>query len=207
MLINGTEVHMPKENVKVPEEFKRPGLGGGANSFDLLVGPKVQEAAMAEEISSCLFEKGFCVLRVCQSTEEVSETFSCMREMAEAGKLQRFPEEVEEGYLGTNNRGKVAWIDPADKDSPKDALLDRNDAFISQIASLIQPHCGDIMGKQISERTPALMSLSLTDDEEPEYPPQDAEDAILGQFLSIWRRKLLQVVHFMGPEKADVVLE
>jgi len=207
MLINGTQVTMKPDNVRIPPELKRPGMGGSANSFDVLVGPRLDESLLADEISACLFEKGFCVMRVCQSTDEVGETVQAMKEMAEAGKLNRFAEEVEEGYLGTNNRGKVAWIDSADKDSPKDALLDKNDAFISQLAALIQPYCADMLGKQIDERTPALMSLALTDEEEPEYPPQDADDASLGQFLSIWRRKLVQVVHFMGPDSAQVVLE
>jgi len=207
MLITGKQVQMKSANVRVPQDLKKPGLGGKPSSFDVLVGPRMDETLLADEVSACLFEKGFCVMRVCQSVEEVEKTFEAMKEMAQAGKLQRFAEEVEEGYLGTNNRGKVAWIDPADKDAPKDALLDKNDAFISQLASIIQPYCADMLGKQVDERTPALMSLSLTDEEEAEYPPQDADDASLGQFLSIWRRKLLQVVHFMGPETSQVVLE
>nr|AQS99241.1 type I polyketide synthase [Gambierdiscus excentricus] len=207
MLITGKQVQMKAANIKVPADLKRPGQGGSATSFDLLVGPKMDESSLADEIAACLFEKGFCVMRICQSTDEVSQTFQAMREMAEAGKLQRFPEELEEGYLGANNRGKVAWLDPTDKDSPKDPLLDKNDAFLSKLAALVQPYCADMLGKQIDERTPALMSLSLTDEEEPEYPPADSDDAALGQFLSIWRRKLLHVVHFMGPESCNVTLD
>jgi len=206
-LANGTSVKMPKENVRVPEGLKRPGLGGAPTSFDVLVGPRLDTENLADEVSACLFEKGFCVLKVCQSSEEVSQTVEAMKELADAGKLQRFPEEVEEGYLGSQNRGKVAWLDPADPTSPKDALLDKADGFISTLATILQPYCADMLGKQIDERTPALMSLSLTDDEEPEYPPQDADDGVLGQFLTMWRRKLLQVVHFMGPETSMVSLE
>mmetsp|Transcript_89360 Transcript_89360/g.277960 ORF Transcript_89360/g.277960 Transcript_89360/m.277960 type:complete len:948 (+) Transcript_89360:61-2904(+) len=204
--VDGLEGHYKPENLKIPEGLKRPGLGGSAESFDIIVGPRLQEDILAEEIASCLFEKGFCVLKVCEKAENTEKAVEAMRALAEAGRLQRLPEEIEEGYLGTNNRGKVAWLDPDDKDSPQDELLKKSDNFMSTLAALIQPFCADTIGKTVDERSPALMNLSLTDEEEPEYPPADPDDRVLGSFLTAWRRSVLKIVHFFGPETAAVTL-
>mmetsp|Transcript_118565 Transcript_118565/g.287749 ORF Transcript_118565/g.287749 Transcript_118565/m.287749 type:complete len:947 (+) Transcript_118565:84-2924(+) len=204
--VDGLEAQYKPESLKVPEGLKRPGLGGDADSFDIIVGPRLQEELLAEEIAACLFEKGFCVMKVCEKMENVDKAVEAMKAMAEAGRLQRLPEEVEEGYLGTGNRGKIAWMDVEKTDSPQDELLKKSDNFISTLAALIQPFCADTIGKPIDERAPGLMSLSLTDEEEPEYPPQDADDRVLGSFLSTWRRSVLKVVHFFGPETAGVTL-
>mmetsp|Transcript_33145 Transcript_33145/g.98687 ORF Transcript_33145/g.98687 Transcript_33145/m.98687 type:complete len:945 (-) Transcript_33145:110-2944(-) len=204
--VDGLEGHYKPENIKVPEDLKRPGLGGSPESFDVIVGPRLQEDLLAEEIASCLFEKGFCVLKVCEKRESAERAFEAMKALAEAGKLQRLPEEVEEGYLGVGNRGKIAWMDPDDRDSPQDELLKKSDNFMSTLAALIQPFCADTTGKAIDERAPGLISLSLTDEEESEYPPQDADDRVLGSFLGSWRRSVLKIVHFFGPETAAVTL-
>nr|AQS99197.1 type I polyketide synthase [Gambierdiscus polynesiensis] len=204
--VDGGEGTFKASNLKLPDNLKRPGVGGAAESFDVLLGPRLQEDLLAEEIASCLFEKGFCVMRVCQRREDVEQAFLSVKELAHAGKLQRLPEEIEEGYLGNGNRGKIAWLDPDDKDT-QHGLLKKSDAFISTIAALIQPFCADTIGKTVDERSPGLLSLSLTDDEEADYPPQDATDAILGSFLGTWRRSLLRVVHFMGPGTGAVTLE
>mmetsp|Transcript_4190 Transcript_4190/g.13113 ORF Transcript_4190/g.13113 Transcript_4190/m.13113 type:complete len:946 (-) Transcript_4190:145-2982(-) len=205
--LDGTEAQFKPANVKLPESVKRPGMGGDVDSFDVIVGPRLQEDLLAEEVAACLFEKGFCVLRLCQRQQDVERAFTSMKELAEAGKLQRLPEEIEEGYLGTGNRGKIAWMDPTDLDSPQDELLEKSDAFVSKLAALLQPFSADMMGKNIDERSPGLVSLSLTDDEESEFPPQDADDAVLGSFLTTWRRSLLKIVHFMGPGMGAVTLE
>merc|ERR1712216_937469 len=128
------------------------------------------------------------------------------RDMGNDGLLARLPEEVEEGYLGAGGRGKIAWMDPENRDSPVDELLQRNDMNMGFLAQLLQPYSEDITGKCLDERTPGLVSLSLTDDEEPEYPFPVADDAILGEFLSVYRRSLIKCVHWMGPGVAKVTL-
>lgn len=204
-LTTGHVCKVRPEEVHVPVGLKRPGLGGGPSSFDVLVGPKLNEDLLGEEIAACLFEKGFCVLRLCQKLEDLQRAVDAMRHRAESGRLHRLPEEVEEGYLGIGGRGKVTWMDPNSADAPKEEALQQSDAFVSTLASLIQPHCSDMLGKTIAERTPALVCLSLTDEEE--YPFQDADDGTLGDFLRTWRRSQIKVVHFMGPVNANVTLE
>jgi polyketide synthase-associated protein len=205
-MANGDEAMLKPESLKLPESLKRPGLGGGPESFDLLVGPGVEQETMAEEVAACLFEKGFCVLRKMESKDTLEKTFEAMKEMAEQGKLARLPEEVEPGYLGENNRGKVVWMD-GDVDSPNDDFLKSCDEYISKLAALIQPYSADIFGKHMDERTSALMSMSLTDDEEPEYPPADSDDKTLGTFMSVHKRSLLKVAYFLGPASPSVMLE
>jgi len=206
-LTTGATEEVKRQSVRAPAGYRRPGLGGEPASFDALIGPLSQDDVVGEEIAACLFEKGFCVLRTCQKASEVASAVAVMRQKGDTGRLFRLPEEVEEGYLGAGARGKVAWLDAGNPDAPKNEVLDSSDAFISKLAALIQPSCGDIVGMHVDERTPALACLSLLDEEEAEYPPQDADDSTLGDFLRTWKRSLLKVVHFMGPGTATVTLE
>jgi len=173
----------------------------------VLIGPKTSDAALAEEISTCVFEKGFCVLKVCQMSKDVGKTLEAVIEAGNEGRLGRLPQEVEEGYLGGGGRGKVAWLDPDEPDMLSDDLLSQNDRNLTRLATIFQPFSEDALGKCIEERTPALVSLSLQDEEEEDYPFPVADDRTLGDFLGTWRRGLLRVVHFMGPEACDVLLE
>lgn len=78
---------------------------------------------------------------------------------------------------------------------------------MSYLASVLQPFSGDIFQKPIKERTPALLSLSLEEEEEEDYPQPPADDKILGDFLSTWRRGLVRVVQFVGPNSTAIELE
>mmetsp|Transcript_19785 Transcript_19785/g.57398 ORF Transcript_19785/g.57398 Transcript_19785/m.57398 type:complete len:942 (-) Transcript_19785:53-2878(-) len=204
--VSGYEGEFAASSLKAPEP-KRPGVGGDADSFDLLVGPRLKEDLLAEEIAACLFEKGFCVLKQCQKKEDTQAAVISARELSDAGRLQRLGEEVEEGYLGTGNKGKIGWMTGTAAQVTQDPQLQKSDDFITKLAGLIQPFCADAVGKNIDERTPGLLSLSLTDDQEAEWPPQDSDDAVLGAFLSVYRRTLIRVVHFMGPATGSVTLE
>eukprot|EP00747_Dinoflagellata_sp_TGD_P162612 gnl/TRDRNA2_/TRDRNA2_180392_c0_seq1.p1 gnl/TRDRNA2_/TRDRNA2_180392_c0~~gnl/TRDRNA2_/TRDRNA2_180392_c0_seq1.p1 ORF type:complete len:954 (-),score=214.32 gnl/TRDRNA2_/TRDRNA2_180392_c0_seq1:100-2961(-) len=204
--INGVAASLSASNVRVPKDLKTPGEGGGSESFDALIGPRLVNEVLAENMSSCLFEKGFCVLKICQSYSDCEKTIEYIRDMGNDGKLARLPEEIEEGYLGVGGRGKIAWMDPDDKDAPMDETLTRNDMNMGFLAQLLQPYSEDFCGKCLDERTPGLVSLSLTDDEEPEYPFPVADDTILGEFLSVYRRSLIKCMHFMGPGVPTVTL-
>merc|ERR1740121_360921 len=115
--------------------------------------------------------------------------------------------EVEEGYLGANGRGKVFWMDSSSAAGTYDEVLESNDQTLSFLASLLQPFSTDVAGKFIEERTPALVSFTLTDAEVDDYPEPLADDKTLGDFLGTWRRGALRAVHFMGPEAPEVLLE
>ena len=52
-----------------------------------------------------------------------------------------------------------------------------------------------------------MLSLSLEEEEEEDYPQPPADDKILGDFLSTWRRGLVRVVQFVGPNSTAVELE
>ncbi|CAE8600698.1 unnamed protein product, partial [Polarella glacialis] len=202
-LVDGSIRQVAAEQVRTLEDFRRPGLGGGAESFDLLVGPRHRQDVLAEEMGACLLEKGFCVLKVCQKQEDVDRAVSSVRHLGATGKLQRLSEELEEGYLGLGARARVAWMDGR----PLDRTLQANDDFMSTIAALLQPYCLDVLGKVVDSRTPALVSLSLDNEGDSEFPPEAADDAALGTFLSTWRRSQLRILHCMGPGTAKVTLD
>eukprot|EP00747_Dinoflagellata_sp_TGD_P153563 gnl/TRDRNA2_/TRDRNA2_177407_c0_seq1.p1 gnl/TRDRNA2_/TRDRNA2_177407_c0~~gnl/TRDRNA2_/TRDRNA2_177407_c0_seq1.p1 ORF type:complete len:948 (+),score=187.45 gnl/TRDRNA2_/TRDRNA2_177407_c0_seq1:82-2925(+) len=206
-LVSGQSRYLGPENLKVPD-CKKPGEGGDRNSFDMLIGPQTNDNILAEEISLCLFEKGFCVLKICQSTAMIEPTLDMLRQMGDDGKLERLPEEVEEGYLGVNCQAKVAWLNPDDRELSEDEALMRNDANLTFLAQIFQPYSDDVLGgKVVEERTPALVALTLTEDEEPEYPFPVADDKVLGAFLTTWRRGLVRAVHFLGPGAPSVTLD
>ncbi len=111
----------------VASDLRKPLQGGGPESFDLVLGPQTSDAVLGEEISQCLFEKGFCVLRLSQDGAAVK----AMQDLAEDGQLGRLPEEVEEGYLGLGGKGRILWLDPESKQNFHQALvsLDQNLGF------------------------------------------------------------------------------
>lgn len=205
-LVNGETVNLDAKNARIPKDVKKPGRGGGPDSFDVLLGPRTPDALLAEELAACIFEKGFCVLKLCQSLSGLKETLEAVRSLGDKGRLGRLPLEVEEGYLGLGGRGKVFWMDADAADSIQDEFLESNDQTLSFLASLLQPFSSDTLGKFIDERTPALVSLSLSDAEEDTYPQPLADDKTLGDFLGTWRRGALRAVHFMGPLAAEVAL-
>eukprot|EP00439_Symbiodinium_sp_Y106_P071310 s508_g12.t2 len=55
--------------------------------------------------------------------DEVEQAFDYVKSLAQSGKLERLPEEVEEGYLGEGARARVAWMDPSDRNSLQDVLF------------------------------------------------------------------------------------
>jgi len=208
LLISGRALDLEPKCVRAPEVVRKPGQGGGPQSFDVLLGPRTPDAVLAEELAACLFEKGFCVLRLCQSLTGLESAVEAVRTMGDEGRLGRLPYEVEEGYLGIGGRGKVFWMDrDALAGGEQTEALRSNDQTFSYLASLIQPYSADAVGKLIEERTPALVSLSLMDVEEDDYPQPMADDRTLGDFLGTWRRGAVRTVHFMGPATAEVVLE
>mmetsp|Transcript_126995 Transcript_126995/g.284038 ORF Transcript_126995/g.284038 Transcript_126995/m.284038 type:complete len:940 (-) Transcript_126995:62-2881(-) len=207
VLISGETVEANPADVQVPKDLGKPGTGGDEASFDVLLGPQTADNCLAQEMATCIFEKGFCVLKLCQKADDVQSTVEAVRQQGDLGKLGRLPAEVEEGYLGNCGMGKVIWLDPDDQDLIKDDVLEANDRNLSYLASLLQPFSEDALGKIIDERTPALVSLSLQEDEEDDYPQPMADDKILGDYLGTWRRGLLRAVHFMGPGEATVALE
>lgn len=204
--ICGVGGYFESKNLKVPDKVTRPGANGDLTSFDLLMGPRTDNETLGHEISMSIFEKGFCVLKTCQSVKAMEKTVGMFQDLAEDGALARLPEEVEEGYLGEGCWGRVTWMDYTNKEFSGDGNLVKNDENLSYIASAFQPYSFDVLDSGIDERTPALICLSLTEEQEPEYPAPEADNETLGTFLQTWRRTLLRAVSFHGPGAADIVL-
>eukprot|EP00440_Ansanella_granifera_P036668 gb/GFBE01039780.1/.p1 GENE.gb/GFBE01039780.1/~~gb/GFBE01039780.1/.p1 ORF type:complete len:934 (+),score=220.82 gb/GFBE01039780.1/:1-2802(+) len=206
-LLSGDIVNVDPSAVRVPSKIHKPLQGGDESSFDIVLGPQTSDAMLGEEISRCLFEKGFCVLRLCQQTKDRERAVKVMQDLAEDGTLGRLPEEVEEGYLGMGGKGRIMWLDPDKPETHVDEVLLAADQNLSYLASVLMPFSGDIFDHSIKERTPALLSLSLDEEEEEDYPQPPADDKMLGDFLGTWRRGLVKAVHFMGPGTTILELE
>jgi len=200
-------VFLDPASLSTPLDFKKPGMDGAAdNSFDVLYGPATDQAALAAEMATCLFERGFCVIRVCQDVQATLAAVEKVREQGDQGFLGRLPVEVEEGYLGTGAQGKIMWLDQDNASKFHDAALDAADSTITSITELLQPHSMDVLGGILDERTPALVSLSLLPGDEEDYPSPLADDKVLGDYLGTWRYGLLRAVTFLGPTSPTVTL-
>lgn len=81
------------------------------------------------------------------------------------------------------------------------------DETFSYLAQVIQPFSADVLEDAIDERTPALVCLSMSSDEEFRLPNPEADDTSLGAFLQTWRRGLLRAVYFMGPAPSTIDLD
>mmetsp|Transcript_89637 Transcript_89637/g.208795 ORF Transcript_89637/g.208795 Transcript_89637/m.208795 type:complete len:956 (+) Transcript_89637:161-3028(+) len=204
---DGTAVDFDVNHVVLANNLEKPGEGGAEDSFDLLLSSQTSPQVLGEEISMCLFEKGFCVLKSAQRADDSEKALEAAKELDESGKFFRFPEEVEEHYLGEGTTGKCFWLDPDDRKTFQDELVLGYDAGLTTIASLIQPYTEDTCGAQITERSPALLTIPFKNDvEEDDYPSPEATDKVLGTFLTTWRRQVLKIVQCVGPTSVALAL-
>jgi len=204
--LNGVSARVGPEHVRTPANLQKHCEGSPKESFDLVLGPAMTEEFLGNEIALCLREKGFCVLRIAQGKRAQEQTLDKLRDMGDDGKLNRLPEELEEGQLGVGCQGKVVWMSQNDADLNEEEILTSSDEMLTYIARSLQPHSADTLGELIGERTPSLVCVSLTADEEPEYPFPIADDKLLGEFLDTWRRSLVRGVCFVGPDSPQVGL-
>eukprot|EP00438_Fugacium_kawagutii_P005638 Skav216576 [mRNA] locus=scaffold3598:141332:150710:+ [translate_table: standard] len=47
-------------------------------SFDVLVGPRHSQDVLAEEVATCLLEKSYCTLKLCQSQQDVEAALTLL---------------------------------------------------------------------------------------------------------------------------------
>lgn len=206
--LNGVLEEVDRADVKAPMDLAKPGRGGDESSFDLVLGPRTPAEVIGEELSNCLFEKGFCVLKVCQKSEDVEEVIAAVRELDSLGKFSRLPEEIEGPLLGPDNMAKIMWLDPdecGDLDDRYNLLID-NDQNLSHMAACLHPYSEDVFGKCIEERTPTLVSMSMTAEEIEDYPNEIADNKDLGDYLATHRRGVVRALHFMGPDSSRITL-
>ncbi|CAK0909117.1 unnamed protein product, partial [Prorocentrum cordatum] len=201
LISSGQRIQLEPAHVVSAGPCRGPGAGGGPESFDLVLGPRTSREAMAEGISDCLGQKGFCVLKVIQATEELAEAFEVLKDCEQRGELGRLAREVEEGYLGRSGRAKATWLDPDGDLMHPGGLLARSDANITALAEALQPRCGDCAGAPIEDRTPSLACLSMSDMDEADYEHPIATDQVIYEFYSTWVRSVLRVIHFLGPAR------
>lgn len=206
LLSTGRTVRVDPKDVCSVADCQGPTTGGGPDSYDIVIGPRTNRDALGEVLSNSLLEKGFCVLRLIQRDEDREEAMRMLRGFDKDSRLCRLANEVEEGYLGKGGRGKVMWLDPEDSSVPRGAALRRNDANITSLAEILQPFAEDVLGAPISERTPAMACMSMTDAEEAIYEHPTASDTIIEEFYGNWARSVLRVVHFLGPGECKVAL-
>lgn len=176
-----------------------------APGCDCLVGPRLDQDVLAHNVAKCLFDKGYCVLKVCnQDAAALEDAVTSMKELHNDDELKRLPTEVEEGYLGFGGRGKVFWLEEGDLNVSK--AIRANDQFLTSLVYSMLPYSSDVLGGIADQRTQALVSLWLKDDEYSEYPSPFPDDKALGTYLNTFDRGLLKAVHFMGPSPIMVKL-
>jgi len=206
LISSGELVTADAKSVFTVIDCNGPGDGGPPESFDVVIGPQTDRGALGDSITECLTQKGFCTVKIIQRTDDLQSNFAELKELEEAGKFGRLAEETEEGYLGRGGRAKVMWLDPDSDALSPESLAQRNDGNLSTIAELLLPYSENALGKPITERTPALLCMSMSDLEEAEYESPVAGERDIEDFYSTWMRGILRVVHFMGPGTGKVTL-
>nr|AIW63286.1 polyketide synthase AS3D902 [Azadinium spinosum] len=202
----GDMISVDAEYVRTVLDCKGPGAGGNESSFDIVIGPRTSHDALGEMFGDSLSTKGFCVVKIIQGQEDLAKSFDTLKSLESDGKLGRLAQEVEEGYLGKNGRAKVMWLDPDDDAVPQDDLVKRNDANITTMAEILQPHMEDILGFPIAERSPALACVSMNDKDEADFESPFATDKQLQEYYATWTKSVLRLVHYMGPSGGKVTL-
>nr|AQS99211.1 type I polyketide synthase [Gambierdiscus excentricus] len=206
MVVDGTVLTLDPMYVhKAPEErLAKPGEGGDEFSFDVLLGPRTQKHSVGEEAGACLSEKGFCVMKLLQSADQLESAFDCMKGLEASGKFGRLPQEIEEGHLGKSGRAKTMWLSPDEEE--EGSILDSLDNKMTGLAQVIMPFTEDVLGSPLQDRTPALVCVSMSDADEAEYDVPNASDKELTDYYETWYRSQLRLVYFLGPVKGTVVL-
>nr|AQS99268.1 type I polyketide synthase [Gambierdiscus excentricus] len=220
--INGARGDFSPKNVRAASDAMQSNAGVDANSFDVIMGPKTQTEAWGSEIAQCIMEKGFCVVKYCESDTFVRQALEMLHKAGEDGLLGRLAEEVEEGCLGKECKGKCAWLeesapqpprlDGTSRSSPKGAQFSQEPALVDskRMLSLMAEQLldySDIFDSRLEEMSTPLICLTLADKEEQDYPHVEPKDAAMLTFLRIWRRTLVRAVHFMGPGTASITLD
>jgi len=206
MISTGNSLVVDPTSLSTVDDCSGPGDGGSSESFDIVIGPQTGRGALGDTLAECLSSKGFCVMKIVQGTDDLERSFGHMKEMEEEGKFGRLAQEVEEGYLGKGGRGKVMWLDPESGSLSPDSTVQMNDGNISNIAEILLPYSENALGTAVTERTPALVCLSMTDSDEVEYESPAATSGMIEEYYSTWCRGVLRVVHFMGPAKGKATL-
>jgi len=207
MVNSGETLTVSADSVITVGDCGGPGDGGAPESFDVIIGPQTGRGPLGDTIAECLGSKGFCVARIVQSAEDLLRNFDGVKALEGEGRFGRLAQEVEEGYLGKGSRGKVMWLDPDTDALSSGSLVKRNDGNISSIAELVLPYSENVLGAAITERTPALLCLSMSDADEAEYESPIASDRMIEEFYSTWYRGILRVMHFMGPGAGTATLK
>jgi len=207
LLSTGDLVTVDPESVKAAEECEAPGDGAPPDAFDIVIGPRTAREPLGEAMAEALTGRGFCAMRIIQGSDDLSRTFDSLKQLDREGKFGRLCMEVEEGYLGKNGRAKVMWVDPESPALPSDSLVLKNDGNMSSIAEILLPYCENCVGQAVAERTPALVCLSMTDDDLVDYDNPAATDDALNEYYSTWCRAVFRIIHFMGPTKGRAILK
>lgn len=194
MLTNGSTTEVETKYLKPP----------AAGSFDAMLGPCQQLDVMGDELSRCIFAKGYCVLQVCQDAAQAATAIAAMDTMSQEGKLARLPEAVEQGYFG-DNRVKTCWL--TGDDALKDPLVQSSDSLLSSVVDCIMPSSLDTLGGMIESRTPALVSVGLLDVETAEYPYPTFDDKEVHDYYQAYTSGLLRAVLNVGPEPVKAKLK
>lgn len=197
VLDTGDIIQVGAESVTGNVDLKKPGEGGGEDSFDVVIGPRSRRDAIGDEVNSALSDKGFCIVKVVQEQKRIRETIDLMSDFEDEGKFSRLPTDVEEAQLGRGAHGKILWLDP-DQNDMQGTLLVANDGNMSTIAEIIQPQFEDATGNVVTERTPAIVCRPLHDPDDEEWESPIPTDKQLREFYQTWSRSVVRIVQFMG---------
>jgi len=106
MLDAGVQITVKPEYVKAASVPKPGDDPDAEDGFDVVLGPRTTRLALGEEMSNCLLEKGFVVLKAITEPKQNESALTMLKSLETDGKFGRLGQELEEGYLGKGGRQK-----------------------------------------------------------------------------------------------------
>jgi len=206
MLDAGIQITVSPEYVKAASVPKPGDDPDAEDGFDVVLGPRTTRLALGEEMSNCLLEKGFVVLKGITDPKQNESALTMLKSLESDGKFGRLGQELEEGYLGKGGTAKTMWVNSEENVDISLSLVDQIDDQLTQLAEIIQPYCEDALGCVVEDRTPALVCLPLFQDDYGEYESPLATEEQISDYYGVWCRSVLRMIHFGGPGRGTLTL-
>lgn len=195
--------------VSIDEQFVRALGPDELGGLDFVMGPKSDFKISGSAIAECLAAKGFAVVKLMVSQEDVGEMIAAAKRLDDDHQFGRLAVEFERGYLGIDGTGKTVHLSMGATDCPeyvKNSPLKTMDDNFSHLCSMLGTHSEAILGFELYSRTDILLRLSMNDGDEDKYPPADIEDGDAEGYLHLMYRRKVSVLQFVGPTGGSLKL-
>lgn len=167
---------------------------------DLVLGPRSDEAVLAQEMASELANKGYFVAQTMLAPEAVARMDRLAKKEL---TFKRIPKDFEPSYLGRDSKEKVALID-FKSDSISRAITDSpftsQDTTMASVCDMLKPLLQEHLGIRVTSRSPMVVRQTFaSDEEEAQWPSPECTITDHESFINLMKRRRACAMQFLGP--------